>query len=179
MHPTSMPSEQPSSVPSSFPSVAGWEESDFFVVQLSEDNVQTLDISSLIGVFNGNLGVSSSKIFVSGDQATISLPKNNFSLSLAVSSLHSQIGSYMFVNGIGTGELYAVGDEHGEFLSGPGFAGSLIHLDPDTALRSNRRIVYFTEIVFLSYQSGIYAGFNRVVIVDKVWNLLNLCIELL
>ena len=154
--PTGEPSMQPSSQPSSYPSVAGLANEIFDIFELTTLGSSSVNISELVGSYTGVLGVSSTRVFVSGTKATVGLLKSDLT-----SSDYTVVPgvNYTLVTNLASNQLYALSDVNGEYLSGAGDVSGLIALDHDTGLRDHKkRILWFTEPVHLSMWSTVYSS---------------------
>lgn len=161
---------QPTSQPSSMPTVVGFEADIFVLSSISETKAITVDVVNIAGQYFGGLAVSSQRIFVSGTNATISVPKEDLDTSQVLSSLHLAVGPFIYVTNVGTNQMYAFGDSDGDFVEQPlGYVRSLIACDPDSGARDDSvRIIWLSRPILLTYKSGIYSGFNRIMIFDRV-----------
>lgn len=160
---------QPTSQPSAAPTTFGFAADIFVLNSISEANALAVDVSGLTGDYFGSLAVSSRRIFVSGTEATVSVPLN-LNISEALSSTDMTVGAYIYVTHVGNNRLYAFGDVDGDFVERPlGFVWNLIACDPDTGARDERfRILWLSQPILLTYKSVIYSGNKRVVVFDRV-----------
>ncbi len=160
------PTAQPSSQPSSVPTGSGFGDGLFFVTSLSSAHRSVANVSAFTRVSHGGLALSATKVFVAGESQTIGVQKSDLSLSdpAVISS-----GNWSLVSNLATQQLYALADSHLSPLLGPGTVANLLPLDSDSgAVISGAKTVSLSESVFLSFGSGIFSGWNRLVLVDRI-----------
>jgi uncharacterized protein YqgC (DUF456 family) len=145
------------------------EPADIFdVIDLTNFNASSTEASNLAGNYYSGLAVSATKVFVTGEEATITLLSGTLSLAEYQSSLNAEVEVHAFVTNLASNQLYALGDGDGNFLSGPsGYVECLIPVNAVTGARqSSVRILWLTERLYLGYQSSVYVGYNRIIFVD-------------
>jgi hypothetical protein len=159
--PSAQPTMQPSGQPSRYPTSVDEGDEVFNVLNLASSGRTTVDVSSLIGSFAGPIAVTQSRIFVPGTTGTISLAKSD----LNIGSAAVIAASYILVNNLANGHMYALGDEDGEFLVGSGDLTCLVPLDQASGLRdASRRILWLSEPIAVTYSSAVYSGHNHAII---------------
>ena len=128
----------------------------------SADGAASINVTSWIGYYYGNLALSSSRVFVTGELGTVGLQKSNLS---DTDVIYVDSVNYTLVSNLATEQLYALGDVNGDFFGEAGELDSLIPLDGDSGLRdSSKRILWFTEAILVSSSSSIFAGLNRMTV---------------
>eukprot|EP01034_Spumella_vulgaris_P030166 gene30166-37333_t len=187
-HPTSQPSRQPSSrpssrptfnptsptsqptrQPSSNPSSAGYEEGMFFVTALRSSGSNVVNVTSLAHAFYGGIALSATKVFVAGRSQILGLPKTNLSTSGVLTTLNS--GNYSLVSNLKTQQVYALVDDSFNFLMGPGTVANLVPLDAGRGVYLTGNKVSLSQSVYLPMGSGIFSGWNRIVLVNRLTSL--------
>jgi hypothetical protein len=139
-------------------------EETFRVVTLQVSDAVELDISEEVGRVFGTIGVSGSRIFVTGSDDAIAIDKG--SREIQYQSL--AYADAALVTDLSTNKLYALGDADGEILEGElGDVASLVPLSADTAARSaTARVVYLTSPVYIGVRSLVLSGYHHAVLVD-------------
>jgi hypothetical protein len=139
----------------------------FGVNTISSISFESVDVEDRnIGSYYGGLALSSSKVFVSGDESAIGVLKSNLTFLEGVSTLASA-SNYTIVSNLATQQLYALLDSDGGLLEGCGYISGLVALDGSTGrVSSGQKIIYLSEEVEFPYGSGIFVGYNRIVIVS-------------
>lgn len=191
--PSGAPSASPTSVPSSsYPTSAIHNARDrgftdksglFFVIGdegtsksspgLSKIHPFTMDISEIVGRDAGGFALSKSKVFLTGESHTAAFSKETLSSGTRVSALKGA----SFCSNIATSDVYVLADSNLTPLTGPGQLAFLMAVDDSssTIAPEYRRHVTLNTPISLGYNSGIFSGYNRVVVVDRdslaVWNI--------
>jgi hypothetical protein len=159
-HPTGQPTQQPTTRPSGLE--VGMDT--FEVLTLSSQNPSTVNVTGLIGTFDGSLGVSPTHVFVSGSRGTIGLSKGSLDSEnpVVVTAKSSMITN------MANQRIFALGDADSNFIDGAGLLYCLIPLDPATGSRNYfGRILWLSEPVPVTYGAGLYSGHNRLVVTDS------------
>ena len=149
---------QPTSQPSSVPSLVGSDDDVIYdILQLTTDNPIVFSVVDIIGEATGTIGVSSSRVFVSGSLGTVGFLKFTTSEYIIIEE------SYTIVTNLANQDVFALGNADGEFLTTAGELHCLVPLNPSTGIRNEaRRILWLTVSFPLFAGSSLYSGYNRV-----------------
>ncbi len=131
---------------------------DIFELQ-TIDTVQP-DISASIGELNGNLGVSSNKVFVSGTSGTISIDKSTLNMG-SVNVVSGAAYSYSIITNLANQQLYALGDLEEEFIIVSGDVTCLIPLSATSGLRDVGPVVWLSEPIYMEAGSIVFSGYDQ------------------
>lgn len=144
----------------------------FDILDLTDQDPHTWSLSSVVGEYYGSVAVSTTHVFVTGSAGTIRLPKDDLDIGNAV--LQPQL-QYSIVTNLANQQLYALSNANGEFMVTSGEVIGLIPLKHDTGLRDwTKRVMSFTEPIYLEHGSLIYSGYNRVLLGSHELHVVNL-----
>lgn len=132
---------------------------DFRIEALTTQNSRVLDHDGLTGDDRGGIALSTERLFVTGDAATASFHPDDLTGARSLGRVEDAMVSDLL-----EGTLYALGAE-GAALRGPGTVTELLELDSVSATPTGRRVALSSGID-LPGDSGVFAGFGRVVLHD-------------
>lgn len=189
--PTGQPTAQPTSHPTtSQPSGSMFQDTGltdrtgpFFLVgggnaksssAFTRQQNMTRDASSTVGLDAGGFAISKSKIFLAGDTATAAFSKSG---TMQPNRTIAALKGAAFCSNLATNDVFALADANLAPLTGPGIISFLLAIDDVTMARAAayKRHVGLNTPISVGYHSGIFSGYNRVVIVDRdtlaAWNI--------
>jgi hypothetical protein len=105
-------------------------------------------------------------VFIAGRNQMLGLPKSNLSTAGQLSVLNS--GNYSLVSNLKTQQLYALVDDSFRFLTGPGTVSNLLPLDGSSGVYVTGKRVSLSQPIELVFGSGLFSGWNRIVLIDKL-----------
>ena len=85
----------------------------FDIMDLTSRDPTAVSVSSLVGEYYGGVGVSTSRVFVTGTLGTASLPKADLSVG---SASFEPLLKYSIVTNLANQQLYALATSEGEYM---------------------------------------------------------------
>ncbi len=142
----------------------GFSQTQFKIESLTPNNASVVDVDSVIGDDRSGIAVSTSNVFLTGDDGTGSWSRSDLSGGTNVGFTYDAI-----VMDLHTEKVYTLATAAGAPIGDSGgTVAKLIELDPVTgALTSNEIPLSMPFTVSANtFEAGLFSGYDRIVVVD-------------